>query len=148
MFWLIVPLGYLLGSIPTAYIFGRFIIGQDIRHLGDANVGAANAYRTLGAKYGIAVYLLDLTKGVLAVLIAQWANLPQIWVFITGGAAVIGHNWPVFLGFRGGRGESTTIGTLYIINPIPALIMTIPTIFTLVVFKNVILTSAFLFVLL
>jgi acyl phosphate:glycerol-3-phosphate acyltransferase len=145
---IIVLLGYLIGAIPTAYIFGRFSIGQDIRQVGDANMGAANAYRVLGARIGIAVYFIDAVKGALPVIIARWFDLSQSYVFITGVATVVGHNWPVFLGFRGGRGESTTIGILYVVNTIPALVMTIPTVLTLIITKNVIVTSAFLFIIL
>ena len=145
---LIVLLGYLIGSIPTAYIAGKLKTGQDIRRLGDCNMGAGNAYRKLGHATGIAVYFADVAKGALAVLIARWFNVSQPYIFITGAATVAGHNWPVFLGFRGGRGVSTTIGVLYILNPITMLIITLPTVLTLILFKNVILTSAFLFVLL
>jgi glycerol-3-phosphate acyltransferase PlsY len=148
MSWFIVLLGYLIGAIPTAYILGRFSTGLDIRQMGDANMGAANAYRVLGAKIGVIVYFLDAIKGSLVILVAQWSHLPQMYVFLTGMAAVAGHNWPIFLRFRGGRGESTTIGILYVVNPIPALIMTIPTVLTLVLWRNVIVTSAFLFIIL
>ena len=155
-YWLVVLLGYLIGSIPSGYLVGRFTAGRDIRRMGDANIGAGNVYRTLGYKWGVGVYFMDLAKGILstiiALLIGQWFNLPQttaqILVFVTGAAAVIGHNWPVFLGFRGGRGESTTIGVLYVVNPIPMLILTAPTVLTLYLFRKVILTSAFLFILL
>jgi len=112
--WLIVILGYFLGSIPTAYVVGRVAKGIDIRQVGDGNVGAANAFHQLGKKIGVTVGLIDAG---LAVLIAQAADIPQETVLITGVAAIIGHNWPVFLGFRGGRGECTTIGVLLIILP-------------------------------
>ena len=69
--WLIVVLGYFLGSIPTAYIAGHWLKGKDIRHMGDANMGAANAFRQLGAKAGVAVGIIDASKGAVAVLIAQ-----------------------------------------------------------------------------
>jgi len=104
MLWVIVLLGYLLGSTPTAYIAGRLLKGKDIRQMGDGNVGARNAFRELGAKVGIAIFFVDATKGVLAILIAQAANIPQIAILFTGAAAVVGHNWPVFIGFRGGPG--------------------------------------------
>ena len=110
--WLIVLLGYFLGAIPTAYIASRLLRGEDIRQMGDTNMGAANTFRQLGVKAGTAVFFIDAGKGELAILIAQAANTPQVVVLITGAAAVIGHNWPVFIGFRGGRGESTTIGVL------------------------------------
>jgi glycerol-3-phosphate acyltransferase PlsY len=143
--WLIVALGYFLGSIPTAYIAGRILKGADIRQMGDENMGAANAFRELGRKVGFFVGIIDAAKGALAVLIAQITNLPQIFVMLAGTAAVIGHNWPVFIGFRGGRGESTTIGILTTLVPQPMLIVAGPALLVLLIRRNVILASAFLF---
>ncbi len=144
--WLIVVLGYILGSIPTGYIAGHLLKGKDIRRLGDGNMGAANAFRQLGAKVGIAVGVADASKGALAVLIAQAASIPQLAILTTGAAAVIGHNWPVFLGFRGGRGESTTIGVLLTLITQPMLIVAGPAVLTLFIRRNVILASAVLFI--
>ena len=146
MAWLILILSYLIGAAPTGYIAGRIVAGVDIRKLGDENMGAANVYRELGRKVGIIVFFLDVFKGALVVFIAQSANLSQVFVLICGVAAVIGHNWPVYLKFRGGRGESTAIGILYILVPVPMLIMTLPSFIVLVWKKNVVLTSAVLFI--
>jgi len=139
-------LGYLLGSIPTAHIMGRVFRKVDIRQIGDGNMGAANAFHQLGAKVGVAVGIIDAGKGALAIFIAQAANLPQVAVLLTGAAAVIGHNWPVFLRFRGGRGEATTIGVLLTTITQPMLILATPAILTLFIFRNVIIASAVLFV--
>ncbi len=144
--WLIPILGYLLGSIPTAYVAGRLLRGKDIRQMGDGNVGAQNAFRQLGAKVGITVGIIDIGKGALAVLIAQAAGIPLVAVLITGAAAVVGHNWPVFIGLRGGRGESTTIGVLLILMTQPMLIMAGPTLAALVILRNVTKAGAILFV--
>ncbi len=144
--WLIVILGYFLGSIPTAYIAGRLLKGRDIRQMGDGNIGAQNAFRQLGAKIGTAVFFIDAGKGALAIIIAQAVSLPQLAILTVGVAAVIGHNWPVFLGFRGGRGESTTIGVLTTVITQPMLIVAGPTILALLIRKNVTLASVFLFV--
>ncbi len=144
--WLIVVLGYFLGSIPTAYIAGRVLKGIDIRRVGDANVGAANAFHQLGGKVGVAVGIIDAGKGGLAVLIAQAAHIPQEAVLLTGAAAVIGHNWPIFLGFKGGRGESTTIGVLLTLVTQPMLILGGVSVVTLLITRNVILASAVLFI--
>ncbi|MBN1367525.1 MAG: glycerol-3-phosphate acyltransferase [Dehalococcoidales bacterium] len=146
MAWLIVLLSYLIGAVPTAYIAGRLAAGIDIRKIGDDNMGAANTYRELGHKTGVAVFFLDAFKGILVILIARWAHLSQELVLLCGVAAVVGHNWPVYLRFRGGRGESTAIGILYVLVPIPMLIMTGPAFITLVWKKNVILASAVLFI--
>ena len=145
MTWLIIVFSYLLGSVPTAYLASRWLRGKDIRRVGDSNVGAANAYLELGARVGIIVGLIDAAKGAAAVLIARALNLSEVTVLGAGLAAVIGHNWPVFLGFRGGRGVSTTIGVLFATNLQPMLIMTIPTIVALVLMKNVTKAMAVLF---
>ena len=144
--WLIVLLGYLLGSIPTAYFAGRLLKGRDIRQIGDGNAGAANVFRQLGAKAGVAVGIFDAGKGALAILIAQAINMPQIVVLLTGVAAVAGHNWPVFIRFRGGRGLSTAIGVLLAVVTQPMLIVAGPAIITLIIKKNVPIASAVLFV--
>ena len=144
--WLIVLLGFIVGSIPTAYIAGRLLKGVDIRQVGDENMGAANAFRQLGAKVGVAVGIIDAGKGVVAILIAQAASLPQVAVLFTGTAAVVGHNWPVFIGFRGGRGECTTIGVLLGVITQPILIVAGPAVLALIIRRNVILASAVLFI--
>jgi glycerol-3-phosphate acyltransferase PlsY len=143
--WLVIITGYILGSIPTAYIAGRLLRGEDIRRMGDENMGAANAFRELGGKTGITVGVIDAAKGFLAVLIAQASGISQGFVMITGAVAVIGHNWPVFIGFRGGRGESTTIGVLLFLIPKPMLVLAAPVILVLLLKRNVIIASAVLF---
>ena len=144
--WLFTLLGYFLGSLPTAYIAGHMTRGIDIRHVGDRNVGAANAYRELGHKTGILVFFIDAGKGALAVLIAQAATLSQLGILAVGVAALLGHNWPVFIGFRGGRGVSTTIGVFLAVLTTPMLIMAGPATAALLIKKNVTLACAILFV--
>ncbi|MFC1992976.1 glycerol-3-phosphate acyltransferase [Chloroflexota bacterium] len=114
---LAITIGYLLGSIPFAYIAGQLIKGTDIRQLGGGNVGALNTMREVGTVAGFAVLLADMAKGTLAVLVAHWLGLSQIFLFIVGFAAVVGHNWPVFLKFNGGMGASTTLGVLLALTP-------------------------------
>jgi len=144
--WLIVVLGYFLGSIPTAHIAGRIFKKVDIRRIGDGNVGAANAFRQLGAKVGVAVGIIDAAKGAVAVIIAQAASLPLVAVLSTGAAAVIGHNWPVFLRFRGGRGESTTIGVLLALLTLPMLIIAGPAIAAHFILRDTTKAAPFIFV--
>lgn len=108
-------IGYLLGSIPTAYIVGRLRKGVDIRDIGSRNMGAANVMREIGIHEGILVALIDIAKGGGAILIAQTLDISGLWVFGAGFAAVVGHNFPVFAGFRGGRGTATIIGILLVL---------------------------------
>jgi glycerol-3-phosphate acyltransferase PlsY len=146
--WLLILTGYLLGAVPTAYFAGRILKGGDIRRMGDENAGAANVYRELGPAAGVLVGVIDAAKGALAVVIAQSSHTSQNIVMLTGAAAVIGHNWPVFLGFRGGRGVSTAIGILFVLVTLPMLIMTLPTLTILIWKRNVTPSMAFLFILL
>ena len=146
--WLLVLAGYIIGACPTAYLFGQRLKGKDIRQLGDGNMGARNAYFELGHKTGILIFFIDTAKGSLAVLLCLLFHAPQYITLITGAAAVAGHNWPVFLGFRGGRGESTTIGILLALLPVSVLIVAIPAVAVLLTRKNVIIASAVLFIIL
>ncbi len=115
-------IGYLLGSIPFAYIVARLKRGVDIRDVGGGNVGALNTWRQIGPVSGLSVLALDIIKGVLAVLIARWLGLTVGWVCVAGFAAVVGHNWPVFLKFRGGKGAATVLGVLVALTPAELLI--------------------------
>lgn len=112
-----IVLGYLLGSIPSAYIAGRLKKGIDIRQLGGGNMGALNTMREIGIAAGLIVLLADIAKGALAVLVAQWLGLPLIWTLLVGFAAIAGHNWPVFLKFKGGKGAATALGVLLVLVP-------------------------------
>jgi len=116
---LAIVIGYLLGSIPCAYIAGRLVKGVDIRQLGGGNVGAVNVMREIGTVAGFAVLFADMAKGLVAVVIAQWLGLALPFIFIVGLAAVAGHNWPVWLRFRGGQGLATTLGVLLALVPVP-----------------------------
>ncbi len=117
-----VVIGYLLGSIPTAYIVSRVRGGIDIRTIGSGNMGGANVMREIGTQEGVLVGLFDIAKGAGAILIAQALNVSELWVFGTGFAALVGHNFPVFAGFRGGRGSATTIGIFLVLAPMATLV--------------------------
>jgi glycerol-3-phosphate acyltransferase PlsY len=108
----VVVAAYLLGSIPSAYIVGRLLKGVDIREVGDGRLGMAFTYRRVGLLGAIIVGLMDVSKGAVAVLLAQGLRLPLPVVLVAGLAVVFGHNWSVFLGFKGGKGALTTYGVL------------------------------------
>ena len=110
-------IGYLLGSIPTAYLVSRTRKGIDIRNIGSRNMGGANVMREIGAREGVIVGLIDIAKGAGAVLIAQALNISELWVFGAGFAALVGHNFTVFARFRGGRGSATIIGVFLVLAP-------------------------------
>lgn len=121
-------LAYLLGSIPTSLWLGRAIKGVDLRDHGSGNAGATNAFRVLGKLIGTVVLLLDMLKGFLAVNLAllQHVIIPgsEAWVILKialGLLAVVGHIFPVFAGFRGGKGVATITGVGLAIHPLAAL---------------------------
>ena len=143
---LTILLSYLLGSIPCGYIVGHLAGGVDIRAVGDGNMGAANVFREIGARAGIAVALADVAKGMLAITMAMVLNVSMAVLLIAGLAAVIGHNWPIYIGFRGGRGESTTIGVLLVLMPKAMLIQLAVAAMPFLATRNVVFASAFLFI--
>jgi len=122
MIWGVIVLGYLSGSIPFAYIAGRLFKGVDIRAVGTKNMGAHNVMLEVGRGVGVAVLLLDMGKGALPVLVAHWLGLPDWMALLAGVAAVLGHNFPLFLGFSGGRGLATSIGVVLVLMPREALV--------------------------
>jgi glycerol-3-phosphate acyltransferase PlsY len=114
-----IVLGYLLGSIPTAYIATRVATGKDIRQLGGGNVGGLNTLREVGVIPALVVGIVDLGKGAGAVAIAYWLlDVSPLFVMLAGLAAVVGHMWMVFLKFSGGKGMGATFGALAVLMPI------------------------------
>jgi len=109
---------YAIGSLPTAYLFTRYILGQDIWQIGDFNSGAANVFRNVGAKAGVAVGAIDIIKGALVIVLAMVLVDDTGMEMMAGAAALAGHNLPVHLRFRGGRGAATAVGILIASVPI------------------------------
>jgi len=107
-----IPIAYLLGSIPSAYIVGRFLKGIDIREVGDGRIGASYSYRRLGLAGGVIVGVMDVSKGAIAVLLTQWLTGQIVIVLVAALAVAVGHNWSIFMRFRGGKGALTTYGVL------------------------------------
>ena len=106
---LVIPIGYALGSIPFALLLGRWLGGIDLRRSGSGNMGAANAFRTTGPLVGLVILLLDVAKGAATVLLARRVGggaAPTV----AGVAAVLGHVYPIWLGFHGGKGVATACG--------------------------------------
>ncbi|MCH7811865.1 MAG: glycerol-3-phosphate 1-O-acyltransferase PlsY [Chloroflexi bacterium] len=118
-----IAIGYLLGSFPTGLIAGRLARGIDVREYGSGNTGFTNVLRTVGARWGIAVLVLDLAKGAAPVLIARVLSDEPYVQAVAGLAAAVGHDWPVFIGFRGGRGVAASYGAALAMNPIAAAAM-------------------------
>ena len=114
-------LAYLIGAIPTAYLFARFAQGRDIRGIGDNNSGAANVYREVGPRAGLACGILDILKGGVAVIVVATIARDPGFDMLAGVCAFLGHIWPVYLRFRGGRGAAVSVGVLMATFPIIAL---------------------------
>ncbi len=110
---------YLLGLVPAAYLAARWSRGIDIRQFGTGNVGASNLLRLTSKRIAIPVIIFDLGKGALMVWTAQLLGLDITQQVTVGLAAIIGHNWPVFLRFNGGRDIFTTLGIFFILVPRP-----------------------------
>lgn len=106
---------YFIGNISFAYILGKILTKKDVRDYGSGNAGATNAIRAFGKKIGIMVFIGDVLKGVAAVILGR-ALGGQTGAYIGGAFAIIGHNWPVLLNFKGGKGVATTIGVMVFVN--------------------------------
>src|SRR5512140_1165005 len=106
---MLVAAAYLIGSIPTGLLLGR-AMGVDIRTTGSGNIGATNAYRTLGKKVGIMTLAGDCLKGAVPLIAMKLMGLPELWIVAAGLAVFLGHVFSVFLGFKGGKGVATALG--------------------------------------
>lgn len=144
----ILVLAYLIGSIPTSVWIGRSFFGIDVRERGSKNAGATNAMRVFGWKVGLTVLIIDMFKGWLAVNLVHLTNyyIPETGDFIEfqlllGIAAILGHIFPVYVGFRGGKGVATLFGLILAINPEPTLLCVGIFIITLILTKYVSLSS-------
>ena len=118
---LIVLLSYLIGSIPFALILARLWGTGDLRVVGSGNIGATNVFRTSGITPGVLVAVLDASKGALSVLLAQRFNTAAELPAAAGVAAIVGHVYPIWLGFRGGKGVATAAGAFSVLAPLAAL---------------------------
>jgi len=107
---LILSLGYLFGSFPSGYLAGRIIKGIDIRSFGSGSTGATNVLRHIGKRAAITVFLIDVFKGVLSILLAKYFLLNDSWQIAISLATLIGHIWPVWLNFKGGKAVATGLG--------------------------------------
>lgn len=120
--FLLILMSYLYGSIPFALVIGKLFYNTDVRNAGSGNLGGTNAGRILGKKAGLAVIILDASKAIIVVwisgLLCQYFHLSADVKYICALACVIGHCWPIFAGFRGGKAVSTAIGYFVTIEPL------------------------------
>jgi len=116
---------YLLGSVSSAYYVTKWKKGADIRELGSGNAGARNVMIVVGASFGIAVAIFDILKGAVPVIFAKVLKMPPHTITLTALAAISGHNWPIFLQFRGGSGLATLGGVILSLMPREALLLSL-----------------------
>ena len=120
----VLAISYMLGSVSVGYLFGK-VKGIDVRSLGSGNIGTTNILRTMGVVPAILVLVLDAMKGLVAVLLANWlVGIPAVSM-LCGIAAVVGHNWPLWFEFKGGRGIATSMGVILAFNPLLLLVLAI-----------------------
>ena len=138
---------YLFGSIPTAVWWGRKYYGIDVREFGSGNAGATNTFRVLGKKAGIPVLIIDILKGTAAVMLANlspytFESDPFVNVQLAlGVAAIVGHVFPVFAGFRGGKGVATILGVIICITPLTSAMVAVVFLSVLMLTRYVSLSS-------
>jgi acyl-phosphate glycerol 3-phosphate acyltransferase len=138
---------YLLGSIPSAVWIGKRFYGTDVREHGSGNAGATNTFRVLGRKAGLIVFAIDFVKGFVAVSLAYASSFtdgtPQMWnmKFVLTAAVVLGHIFPVFAGFRGGKGVATLAGAVMAVYP-PAVLLCMVTFFIVLAISHYVSLSS------
>jgi glycerol-3-phosphate acyltransferase PlsY len=139
---------YLVGSLPTAYIITKILTGEDIRQLGDGNVGAKNTFESVGKLAGFTVSLIDISKGFLTITAAKSLALSEVVILIAGACVVLGHDFSIFLGFQGGQGMAATAGVFGGLFPVVTLLAVSTFFLSLAVTKNWDLSCAIGFLLL
>jgi glycerol-3-phosphate acyltransferase PlsY len=152
MTFLLLILAYLLGSIPTGVILAKAFGNIDIRTQGSKNIGATNVFRTAGKKLGVITLLGDILKGLIPVAIARGTLDSYFWSGAVALAAFLGHLYPIFLKFKGGKGIATGLGVFLALSPLPAILSLL--VFGAVVYRwryvsvgSLSATAAFLFLL-
>lgn len=137
-----IVISYLLGSVSFSVVIAKWMKGIDIRQHGSGNAGATNTLRVLGKGPAIGVLALDVLKGMGAVWLGKWLGADNGWIpVLCGIAAIVGHNWPVYFRFKGGKGIATTIGVMATLSFLPALFAGIIAILSIVFTRYVSLGS-------
>lgn len=133
---------YLLGSIPFGYIIGKLFKKVDIREFGSGNIGTSNAFRTLGPFLASLVLISDIGKGIFSIYLVRYFNIDNLLILTIAGFVVIcGHDWSLFLGFKGGKGIATTFGVVFALNPTIAILAITIWLIVLIITKYTSLSS-------
>ena len=137
---LLIFVAYVIGSVPTGYLLGKFR-GVDVRTIGSGNVGATNVARAVGKSQGVITLIADAAKGYLPVFIALQLGQDSLTVALTATAAFLGHLYPLFLNFQGGKGVATGFGALLALAPIATLVLVVVFVLTVIATRIVSLGS-------
>jgi len=139
---LLIILNYLAGSISSAILIAKYVKGVDIRKIGHKKAGGSNVMQYIGIKWGILVGAFDIVKGIPILILAKYLGVDDIWLAFIGTAAVVGHCWPIWFNFSGGRGIATLIGVILFLTPeqaiIPILIFAFSLVPSLLTYKKII----------
>lgn len=144
----LIIVSYLLGSLPFGYFFVRIFKQKDVRSNGTGNIGATNTMLVGGKILGILTLVLDIAKGSAAIILARLYSGTDLAIILCGLAVVIGHDFSVFLKFKGGKGVSTTAGTMFIIDPVLTVICIFSYVLVLIVTRYVIISTLIILALL
>ncbi|MFN9459299.1 MAG: glycerol-3-phosphate 1-O-acyltransferase PlsY [Acidobacteriota bacterium] len=126
MTYLLLVVAYLLGGVPVGYLLVRWKTGQDVRAMGSGNIGATNVARTTGKLVGIGTLVLDIGKGWVAVwLMGRFGSAEPLWLALAGLTVILGHAFPVFLKFQGGKAVASFVGAFLYLAPLPLLAVTV-----------------------
>ncbi len=130
---MLICVSYLIGAIPTGLLLTRMLGGEDIRKVGSGNIGATNVYRVAGRKLGLITLLGDCVKGIIPLLLAMALSIAGTGLALVAVAAFIGHCFPVYLGFKGGKGVATGLGIFLVLSPSAVLLSLL--VFALILWK-------------
>jgi glycerol-3-phosphate acyltransferase PlsY len=134
--WAVLLGAYLLGSFPSAYLITRRVTGIDIRQLGNGNAGTRNTWLSVGWLPGLAVGITDAAKGALAIAMARQFHMAENVVLLAGACVVLGHDFPLFLGFRGGQGMAAMVGVFFTLFPRESVLALLAWLITLVLTRK------------
>lgn len=142
VFGLLIVAAYFIGAIPTGYLAVRWLAQRDIREVGSRNVGTLNTWYQTGLAGAVPVLAVDAAKGALTVLVPGWLGAPEWVLYCTATVGIVGHNWPVYLKFRGGKGVAPLLGIALALFFVPTLVAMVPGVLAIILSRNVIIGIA------
>ena len=142
IYGLLIAGAYFVGAIPTGYLAVRWLAQRDIREVGSRNVGTLNTWYQTGLAGAVPVLAVDAAKGAITVLVPGWLGAPEWVIYCTATAGIVGHNWPVYLKFRGGKGVAPLLGIALALFFVSTLVAMVPGVLAIILSRNVIIGIA------